>query len=311
MNILFRGFALCAFVMPVLAAPYLSKGTGITGALAYQDDQDPTQFWYVPLSAQATIPDRIKTFKVSYFGVGKAFLVQQADGTITSKAGALLSGTINIDLSSTQRQQLLAQITKDFKIATPKLLPLRLSNPAIQSTVLDTIAGFGDSVQQIFPSSFQIGSDFAFSVGSMNSGFAQLVGNLAQGDATTIAPNPNFGMNLSASAEFVGDPWTSVINCDLSQVWSQVRSSVGGSASFGWFKIGSAQYSSIAQALQKSGACTFNMTEGSLDTATYGRQVMEMTKTMFTAINNAASAGQGYFQFQPNPDAPARTSSRY
>jgi hypothetical protein len=231
--------------------------------------------------------------------------VQQSDGSIASKAGAILGGTVNIDISDTQRQQLIAQIKKDFNIDSPKLLPLRLSDAQIQTTVLDKITGFGDNVQQVFPAGFQIGSDFAFSVGSLNSGFAQLVGNLTQApNATTIVSNPQFGMNITAQAEFVGDPWSADIDCDLSQVWSQVRSSAGATASFGWFRLGSATYNSVAQNLQKSGACTFVNTEGSLDTAKYGRQVLEMTKQMFEAINAAASTGQNYFQFQPNPEAP-------
>jgi hypothetical protein len=49
----------CALLTTVVAwaTPYLSKGTSIQGALAYQDDQDPTQFWYLPLSAESTMPD--------------------------------------------------------------------------------------------------------------------------------------------------------------------------------------------------------------------------------------------------------------
>jgi hypothetical protein len=213
---------------------------------------------------------------------------------------------VNIDLSPQQRQQLIAQIQNDFHIANPKLLPLHLANPTLQNTVLDQIVGFGDGIQSIFPTNFQIGSDFAFAVGSRNSGFAQVVGNLSHSpNGETIVADPHFGMNLAANAEFVGDPWTADIDCDLGQVWSQTRSSFGGSASLGWFRIGSAQYSSIAQALQRAGACTYDMKEGSMDTATFGRQVMEMTKDMFTQINNAAAGGQGFFKFEPNPEAPA------
>src|SRR5882762_9169637 len=289
-----------------VAAPFLSRGTSIKGAVAYQDDQDPNQFWYLPLSAESTFPDRIKTFRASHFGVGKAFLVKQSNGSITSQAGAILSGTVTIDISDAQRQQLIAQITKDFGIAAPRLLPLRLSEPAIQSIVLDKISGFGDEVQQIFPTSFQIGSEFAFSVGSLNSGFAQVVANLANGASTTaIVPNPHFGMNISAQAEFTGDPWTAVIDCDLHQVWSQVRGSVGASVSYGFVRLASGSYNSIAQNLQRSGACTFTMKEGSLDTAVYGRQVLEMTKQMFEEINKNAISGQGFFKFEPNPEAPA------
>jgi hypothetical protein len=290
----------------LLAAPLLSHGTSVQGALAYQDDSDSTQFFYVPLFSEAVFGDRLKTFRVSHFGVGNAFLVRHSDGSITSEAGAIVSGTVSIDISPAQRQALIAKIKNDFGIDNPKLLPLRLADPKIESIVLDKIVGFGDNVQQNLPSTFQVGSEVAFSVGSLDSGFAQIVANLAQGTmAGKVPPNPHFGMNIVAKAEFVGDPWRAVIDCDLQQVWSQVRKSAGVSVSYGWIPIGSVQAAGIAQDLQKTGACTFDMKEGSLANEKYGRQVLEMTKQMFEEINKSAVGGQGYFQFQPNPEAPA------
>jgi hypothetical protein len=135
----------------------------------------------------------LKTFRVSHFGVGKQFLVKHSDGSITSVAGAVVSGTVSIDISSSQRQALLAQTTNDFGVQSPKLLPLRLANPKVESIVLDKVVGFGDTVQQSLPSTFQVGSEVAFSVGSLNSGFAQVVANLAQG---TTAGMVSFARSL-------------------------------------------------------------------------------------------------------------------
>ncbi|ABI87442.1 hypothetical protein CH72_2929 [Burkholderia ambifaria AMMD] len=290
----------------VFAAPLLSKGTSIAGAIAYQDDGDPAQFWYLPLSTTDTLGDRLKSFEVKYFGIGKPFLVKQADGSIKSKAGSIVSGVFSIDLSQSQREKLTKQISKDFGLVAPKLLPLRLTDSKIESILLNNIDGFGDPVEQKWASTFSIGSDSAFSVGSLNSGFAQIVANLSIGGSPTDIPaNPAIGVNITGKSEFVGDPWTAIVDCDLSQVWSQVRTSVGASASFGWFRIGGASYNRIAQDLQKSGACTFNMKEGTLDNEKYGRQVMEMTKSLFEEINKYAISGDKYFKFEPNPEAPA------
>jgi hypothetical protein len=115
-----------------------------------------------------------------------------------------------------------------------------------------------------------------------------------------ITANPHFGLNIVAMAEFEGDPWRAEVKCNLSKVWEQTRTKFGASVSVGWFRIGSASYSKIAQELKDSGACTFDMKEGSLDTATYGRQVMDMTKKIFEEINKLATDGEGFFKFDTN-----------
>jgi hypothetical protein len=301
-------FAMMAAMLanPCQAAPSLSKGTSIRGATAYQDSQDLSQFYYIPLSSEATLGDRLKTFEVKYFGMGRQFLVRQSNGAIKSKAGAIVSGTFVVDLSDAQRAALLAQITKDFGVANPKLLPISIVDPKLESVVMDQITGFGDVIQQKWATGFAIGSESAFSVGSLNSGFAQVAANFAPGgNPFEIHANPAIGVNILGKAEFVGDPWTAEIKCDLTQVWSQVRSSASVSASWGWFRLGRASYNSIVQDLQKNGACKFNMTEGSMDTAQFGRPVFEMMKAMFEEMNRSAIAGEGYFKFEPNPEAPA------
>jgi CDP-diacylglycerol pyrophosphatase len=50
------------------AAPRFSKGTSTSGAVVYQDDQDPNQFFYLPIATQALLGDRLKNFKACLSG---------------------------------------------------------------------------------------------------------------------------------------------------------------------------------------------------------------------------------------------------
>lgn len=291
-------------ITDAFSAPKFSKGTSIKGAIAYQDADVPSQFYYLPLSADVLLGERLKSFKVTHFGIGRSYFVQSASGEITSRVGAILSGVINVDLSDKQREELIAQIKKDFAIESPKLLPMVLRSPKITSTALDQTLSFGEGLEQNLPPTIQFGADLNYSIGSLNSGFGHIVA--AQQVGSDITANPHFGFNVVGKAEFVGDPWIAKIHCDLSKVWSQVRSKASVSASVGWFRLGSATYSNIAQELKDSGACTFKMDEGSLDTTTYGRQVMDMTKKIFEAINQQATEGTGFFKFDTNyPQAEA------
>lgn len=289
------------------AAPKFNTGTAIEGAIAYQDDQNNRQFYYIPTKAgTAALGDRITTFRATHFGVGREYFVQDSSGMYHSRSGAILSATGIIDLSANQNLALRNAISKAFSIKVDeiRLLPLPLSKSKVESILLDEVIGFGDTVQQKFPSAITFGSEFAYSAGSLNSGFANVVAGMNLNDYG-VTPNPTFALNISGEAEFVGEPWTAEVKCNLSQVWKEVRTGVNASATFGWFKIGEATYNNIAQNLERSGACKFKMSEGSLDTEQYGRQVFETVKKIFEAINEKASGGQGFFRFEPNPQAPA------
>jgi hypothetical protein len=279
-------------------APRFSVGTSVQGVVAYQDSEEASQFHYLPMTMETLLGERIKTFKVTHYGIGKSYFVQSAGGEITSRAGAIVSGTIKLDILETQRQALVAQIAKDFGVQNPKLLPLKLTDVQIESTMLDKALSFNEGLEQKLPSTIQIGADVAFSVGSQNSGFGHLAA--ARQIGGDITPNPHFGINIVAKAEFQGDPWTAEISCNLSKVWEQVRTKASVSVSAGWFRLGSATYSKIAQELKDSGACTFDMKEGSLDTEKYGRQVMDMVKKIFEEINKLAVDGEGFFKFDTN-----------
>jgi hypothetical protein len=285
-----------------VAAPSFSKGTSMAGAIAYQDASDVSQFWYLPTTTDVLLGQRLKTFRAIHFGFGQPYYIQDSKGDYRSASGGIVSGTFAYDISDKTRADLIAQITKEFGIATPKLLPLPLREPKIASTLLAKQFGQFGKVEQQLPNGIQIGADVAFSSGSISSLFAAVLA-LAQ-VGSEIQPNPTFSINVNAKAEFVGDPWTYDIDCDLSQVWHQVRKSAGGSVSYGFIKIGQLQYQGIWQDLQKANVCTFAQVEGSLDTAKEGRAIGETMKTIFQAINDAAVNQTGFFKFEPNPEAP-------
>jgi hypothetical protein len=292
-----------------VAAPTFSRGIKVGNVIAYQDDQDPAQFFYIPARSAAGLADRITTFRATHFGLGRIYLVQSSSGAFSSRVGAILSGTVAIDISDQEQTTLIEAIRTTLGVEQPRLLPLPLQNVRITSMIAGDLVGFGDAVTQNLPSTLQFGTETAYSVGSLNSGFAQLVGQLQVGGGG-MAANPHFAINIEAEAEFVGDPWTATIDCDLSRVWDRVRTNVGGSVSLGWFRIGSASYERIAADLQQSGACSFSQEGGTLDLAEPGRPVLEMVRDIFTQINSQALAGENFFRFEPPPEAPQAPSTR-
>jgi len=284
------------------AAPAFSRGTSIQGAIAYQDAGDATQFWYFPTSADQLLGERLRAYRVTHFGYGKAYYVQDDQGRFHNATGGIVSGTFAYDLSPAKRTELVKAIQKAFNVANPKLIPLPLRSPKVTSVLLAGVFGQFGKVEQNIPAGFQIGPEVAFSAGSASSLFAAVLANaqLSQG----IQPNPAFSLNIEANAEFVGDPWTYDVDCDLAQVWRQVRRRGSTTVNLGWFRIGSAEYQGTWQDLNKANVCTFNQVEGSLDTAKFGRQLAETMKQIFQAINDKAVNGEGFFRFEPNPEAP-------
>lgn len=293
-----------AFAMAntVEAAPSFSRGTAIKGVIAYQDASDPSQFWYFPTQADELLGQRLRDFHVQHFGIGPAFFVQDSHGNYRSRSGAIVAGTFAYDIGDDTRKRLVDELKKVFDISAPKLLPLPLRSVQIKSVLLDQVFGQFGTVQQQLPTNFQIGPEVAFAAGSAESLFANALANAQVGFG--IQANPTFALNIDAKAEFVGDPWTYNVKCDLSQVWKQVRKRGSASVSYGFFKLGSAEYQSLFQDLNKANVCTFDQVEGSLDTEKYGRQLAELMKEIFTEINNRAVNGQQFFKFEPNPEAP-------
>lgn len=284
------------------AAPKFSKGTSVGGVIAYQDDADPAQFHYLPGQIDLSLGVNLTSFKAQHWGIGPTFWGQDSNGQVYSIVGAILSGSANLGITDAQRQALTDELKRVYGLDAVRLLPVALRNSKV-TPILDsqTLAMGGQGVTTSFPSSYVFGTDMVFSIGTGNSLFAQVVG--ARQAGSEITANPTFGVSIVGDVEFTGDPWRVQVSCDLSQVWKEVRTRVSASVSLGWFRIGSAEYNDIRQQLERSNACTFETREGSLDNATFGRQLFEMMKTIFEAVNTATTEGEGYFKFEPNPHA--------
>jgi len=307
MNNYAHGSIACVIVLlislPALAAPKFTKGTAVAGVIAFQDDSDPAQFFWVPGRVDLALGTNLKAFKTQYWGIGPVHWAQDSTGAIYSIVGAILAGSANLDITDAQRNALIGEIKKAYGIPNAKLLPLALKNVKV-TPILDaqTLSLGNKDVTLSFPSTYQFGTDLVYSIGTGNSLFAQVVAARDASD-TAITPNPTFGLSIVGDAEFAGDPWTAEVTCDLSQVWEQTRTRVSASVSLGWFRIGSADYANTVQDLQKSGACKFDMKEGSLDNEKYGRQIFDMVKKIYEEINKKATDGDGFFKFEPNPQA--------
>ena len=291
-------------------APNFYRATSVKGAIAYQAQNDKKQFFYIPTSTESLLGDRLRTFRVSYYGIGPAFYVRNGTtGSVESSVGAILSAAAVIGIDDATRRRLSAQITADFGVANPRLVPMPLANAKIQSLLLEDAINVA-KLGQITSSNPSFEQEFAFSAGAKDNLFAQI---LATSDANSyggVVANPHFTVELVGEAEFVGDPWKVEIDCDLAQVWKQVRTAASVSASIGWFRLGEANYNRINQDLARSGACRYTELPGSLiDPAKNLLPLLEMTRKIFEQLNAEARGGQGFFKFEPNPEAPAVSAS--
>jgi hypothetical protein len=276
---------------------FINATTAAYGVQVYQDHAQKDQFFYVPLQADLDLGTTLEDFKVDYWGINAPFY-SGGGGEIRSLFGAILAGRANIDISAYQRRKIVEQIQNDFSVDTPKLAPLRLRRVEVQPVFASNTLGFGENSDTVWPTDFQFGSSFNYLLGTGNALFASYVA--AQGDGVDPITNPGFGVNIAGKAEFRGEPWKCHIKVDLSSFWKEVRIRVAGSARFGWFKVGSAEFNKVVKELERDKIIQINFESGSLDLEKYGAQIFEMGKAVAEAIN----AGQGgdFFKFQPNPD---------
>lgn len=277
----------------------LSGGTEAAGVLAYQDSVDPTQFHYLPANAHCILGATLADFGVKYWGIGKPFRRLKENGSIDSVVGAVLSGRAVIDISDDQRRQITEAIARAYGVPDPKLLPMMLHDVTVQPVIGQKTLGLGFSADAEFPSVVQLGASFSFLVGTGDSLFATFVG--AQDNATQMVPDPSFGINIQGNAEFQGDPWQVRITADLGQVWSYTRRRFGGGVGYGWWRISLADYEQVITEMQRDQVITLEFIEGSYNTEEFGRQIFEMGKELFQAVNEAAAAQEGFFKFEPNP----------
>ncbi len=295
-------------VSPASAAPHISRATSVKGAIAYQDDVDNTQFWYVPTVAPIDNvgSSSLKTFSVTYNGIGPRYYACETGGICYPSYGANIGATINVDATPKTLTELRKEITKRYGVANPKLAPVRLSNVTVNSLLVDTLSV--SDIKQKFSTTFQFKTDVGFTAGSNSSTFGANLASSAVG-TTGIVPNPLFQIEFVGDAEFAGDPWIVEASCNLTQAWSYIRSSVSASASLGWFTLGQAQYESISEDLKRAGICSYKEIQGTLDVKSDILPVLEMTKKLFEEMNAQAATGEGFFKFEPNPE-PAEVSAK-
>jgi hypothetical protein len=276
-----------------------NNGCRAAGVVAYQDSSDADQFYYFPQTVYSSLGDNLSDFLATYWGISDSFY-DRVDGKYQSISGAVLGGKAKIDITEGQQKAIEKKIKQVYKVALPRLLPLFLSNVKVQPTFAENTLGIGVGGDSKFPETLNLGTEFAFTVAAPNIRFASVVA--ARNRNSGVIVNPQFGINITGEAEFRGEPWTAEIECDLAQVWSYVRTKVSASGSWGWFKIGSAEYENIVRDLYKDQVIRSNYVEGSIYTEQYGRQMFEEAKKVFEMINANAVNGTGFFKFEPITD---------
>lgn len=284
-----------------------SKATSVAGVTAYQDSEDKSQFWYYPTNIDCILGDNLKEFKTTHWGIGKHFY-SKTGNRIDSIVGAILAGKAAIDISKSQREQIITQIRKDFGVNNPKLAPLSLTDVKVQPVIGTSTLNLGKDADIIFPQTIQLGTAFNYLIGTGNDRFARFVATQQQGNR--LLPNPSFAINITGKTEFQGDPWTVEVTADLSQVWTYARKRASAKVSLGWFTFSLGDYEKIVEDLRRDKVITINQKEGSLDNERYGRQILEMGKQVFEAVNSQSNSQSGFFKFEPNrvPET-AKTSS--
>lgn len=300
------GLVFLALSLPLYAGPKFSSGTTTdNGVQIYRDSDDLTQFYYLPTNIIAQFNPTngpLKDFNVAYFGISDKYVDVGPEGIRQSVVGASIAGQAGFRLSPEQRASAEAVIQKQFGVKNPKLLPLTIRNVQVTPTLAKNVMGADSAADVVFPSEIRFENDFNFVLAAKTRLFAQMASLSPQGGIGQVT-NPQFGMNIIGEAEFVGDPWKASLTVDLGQCWSQIRQRYSASLKIGWFRIGSAEYQSIVQDLERTGLIKVGMIEGTLDNEAQGRQVFDMVKTAFEQLNRAAVNGEGFFRFEPNPEA--------
>jgi hypothetical protein len=302
-NTILRVFAMSLLLVSAAsAAPIFSRGTAISGVVVYQDSQNASQFWYIPANAPLVLGETLQNFKVTYWGIGTRYLFKDTDGSLKSSMGAVLSGRATLDMTSSQRAAVVAEIQRVFGVQNPALLPLPLTTVHVQP-VLATNTMQLNAGDVTFPTNIAFGSSFDYIVGTGNQLFAEYVATETSGP--TVVANPDFAVNVVGDAEFQGDPWTAACDIDLNTYFHKAITHVSASVGWGWFRLSNAEYANVVQDFSKNLTEDCQFTEGSLDTEKYGRQIFEFVKKIMEDLNAKAASGEGFFKFEPNPDPPA------
>jgi hypothetical protein len=193
-----------------------NKGILISeGVIAYPDSKDKNNFYYIPIKVECILDNSLEQFKLTYWGYGKQFLVKE-NGKIESLIGAIFAGTATPDISIQQRDRLLKQIIKTFKVNNPKLTPLSLSNIKVQPFIGEPIYQIAKDGDIAFPETIQMGTAFSFLIGTGNRLFSKHIGYQKRG--TQLIANPSIGINIVGEGVFIPEPWEAELEADLSKV---------------------------------------------------------------------------------------------
>lgn len=276
----------------------LNRPCAKDGVVAYQDSDSPETFHYFPTRIDAVSGETISSYEVKYYGINaQPYFVDLGNRVYQSVVGAVASGQGIADITKKQRDGIIAEVKRVYKVRSVNLVPLVLEDLTVQPIVAQNLIDLGGSSNVSFPDRFQIGTQFGFSVSSGNSLFAELVGLQGSDDASK---NPDIGVNFYGTCEMRADPWIAELSADLTQVWEYTRSQFSSSARIGWLNIGNASFDKITQDLQKKGIVKIKYIQGG-GGKEFGWQLLETTKTLFEEINRQLSAGEGMFKFEPNP----------
>lgn len=274
----------------------LSRSVAADGVIAYQDHEDSQKFHYFPARIDST-QETLRQYQVKYYGIGEEpYWVDLGGNDVVSAVGGILSGQAVPDITQTQRKNIVAQITQQYAIKNPNLVPLQIDEATVQPIFAKHITELGGNSTVSFPASFTVGGQFNYQVGSGNSLFGELIASQAENEQ----PNPDFAVNLFGTTELYGDPWKAEITADLSQMWSYTRKQVGVDLGAGWFDLG-ASTDKITQDLIAKNIIQIKFIQGS-GGAEFGWDMLNTTKTLFEEISKQAAAGEGLFKMEPNPN---------
>ncbi|MBN3835044.1 trypsin-like peptidase domain-containing protein [Burkholderia sp. Ac-20344] len=276
----------------------LNRSCAKDGVIAYQDSESLETFHYFPTRIDPVSGETIRNYEVKYYGINaKPYFIDVGNRNYQSVVGAVVSGQGVADVTKKQRDAIVAEAKRKYKVKNVSLVPLVLEDVTVQPIIATDVVEIGGRSSITFPEHFQVGTQFGFNVSSGNSLFAELVGLQGSDEQKS---NPDIGVNFYGTCELLADPWVAELTADLSQVWEYTRSQFGASARIGWLNIGSASFDKITQDMQKKGIVKIKYIQGG-GGKEFGWQLLESTKTLFEAINQQAAAGEGLFKFEPNP----------
>src|ERR1700728_2133041 len=283
------------------ALPKIEASTRGGGAVAYQDENDPNQFYIFPERIPLVLGLTLSDPSVKYWGIGAPFRQQNPDyGLWVPVVGGTISGMATVTITPTQEAAIRDAIKKDFNISNAKIALLDGQTKTIQPVYAANTLGVSSGGDSVFPPSFRFGSSFNFTVGSPASHtFASYVAKRIK-DQPDVTPDSSFGINLIATSQFRGAAWNVTCTANLQKVWHDVRQHYGASGGYGWLGI-SVDYQSIQQDLFRSKAIDCNLSDGDWAEKDKGEQLFQIAKDALTTINDPDNE---FFRFQPNPQAP-------